>query len=212
MAEPADGSGAALFPDRIETERLVLDRLSTETVDPRRYYEVCSSDRGIEDVTRYTPWDPHETPAESLAFLEGREEAWAEGRSADYAIRPRAGEPGAGELAGASGLGIDWERRLGSLGIWLRKRFWSRGYSGERAEALVELAFDRLDLAVVDVAVRADNEKSRRAVERYVDRLGGRRDGRFRNRWAVGVDDPVDEIRYSISRDEYRRATGAGRE
>ena len=192
-----------MFPERIETERLVLERLSAETVDPLAYYEICSSDPEIETVTEYVTWDPHETPTETLAFLESREAAWSERTSAEYAIRPRESEPGAGEIAGACGLGIDWEKRTGELGIWLRKPFWGRGYSGERAAALLELAFSRLALELVAVPVRADNERSIRAVERYADRFGGGRDCLLRNWWTTAVDEPVDAVRYTITREEY---------
>lgn len=202
----APASRPGLFPDRIETDRLVLERLSTDTVDPVAYYDICSSDPDIEEVTAYVPWEPHETPKESVDFLESRETAWEEARSADYAIRPAPAEPGAGEIAGAAGLGIDWEKRTGDLGIWLRKRFWGRGYAGERATALCALAFDRLDLELVSVLVRADNERSIRAVEKYVDRLGGQRDCRLRNWWTMTVEDPVDALRFTIPRAGYREA------
>jgi len=52
----------------------------------------------------------------------------------------------AGEIAGFGGFSVDWEKRTAVLGTWLRKRFWGRGYSGERAAALVEVAFENLDL------------------------------------------------------------------
>ncbi len=193
----------ALFPERIETDRLALEHLSTATVDPLAYYEICSSDPGIEAATAYTPWDPHATPSETLEFLESREAAWENGASADYALRPAPGEDGAGEIAGACGLGIDWERRTGELGIWLRKRYWGRGYSGERADALLALAFGRLDLEAATVPVRADNEKSLRAVEKYVERFGGSRDCRLRNEWTATVEDPVDVVRFTITREAY---------
>ena len=197
-----------MFPERIETDRLVLERLSTETVDPVAYYEICSSDPEIEAVTEYVPWDPHATPKETLAFLESREAAWSERTSAEYVVRPREPEPGVGEIAGACGLGIDWEKRTGELGIWLRKRFWGRGYSGERAAVLLELAFDRLDLELVAVPVRVDNDRSIRAVEHYVDRFGGSRDCLLRNWWTRTVDEPVDAVRYTITRTDYQLATG----
>ncbi|MFC4248847.1 GNAT family N-acetyltransferase [Natribaculum luteum] len=195
-----------MFPEHVETDRLHLERLSTETVDVDEYYEICSADPDIDEVTAFTPWDSHETPDETVAFLESRETAWADATAAEYVIRPRAGEAGAGEIAGACGLGIDWERRTGELGIWLRKRFWGRGYSGERAGALLELAFERLDLECIVVLVRVDNDRSLRAVERYVDRFGGSRDCVCRNELLTATGEPVDAVRYAITRDAYADA------
>ena len=71
---------------------------------------------------------------------------------------------------------------------------------------MLELAFDRLDLDIVTVSHDPDNENSRRAIERYVERFGGRREGRIRN--DVRISGEVrDTVRYSISRAEYRAAT-----
>ena len=58
----------------------------------------------------------------------------------------------------------------------LFRSFWGRGYSGERAGALLELAFERLHLSVVSVNHRDGNERSRRASKKYVDEYGGQHD------------------------------------
>ncbi|EMA38869.1 GNAT family N-acetyltransferase [Halococcus hamelinensis] len=217
-----------MFPDRIETERLVLERLCHENLDLFEFYAICSDADGpeaMDEVTRYMPWEPHETLLESKEYIDGVEERWEEGEAAGYVIRPRDdesdevpsasesasgeyGDPrdGAGEYAGNAALHIDWDRRTGRLGTWLRKRFWGRGYSGERAGALMKLAFERLDLEVVSVSHHADNDRSRRAIEKYVEAYGGRREGLLRN-WLPHGDEVSDEYRYTISQAEYRDAT-----
>ena len=121
-------------------------------------------------------------------------------------LRPREGEDGAGAFAGTAGLGVDWEKETAELGIWLRPRFWGRGYSGERADRFLELAFDRLDLAVVAVTHDARNEQSRRAIEKYVERFGGRREGRLRNGGVRQDGTPYDLVRYSVTREEWTTA------
>ncbi len=198
-----------MFPERIETDRLLLERLCHENIDLFEFYRICSDADGPEDmaeVTRYMPWSPHKTVNESKEFIEDCEEKWDDGEGATYFIRPREGEDGAGEFAGNAGLGIDWDRRTGELGTWLRKKFWGRGYSGERAAALMELAFERLDLEVVVVTHHVDNEQSRRAIEKYIEAHGGRCEGLLRN-WLSHGDDVADEYRYTVTQAEYRTAT-----
>jgi RimJ/RimL family protein N-acetyltransferase len=205
-----DATVRTVFPERIETDRLMLERLCHEHVDLQEFYRICSDPDGSEEmdeVTRYMPWEPHATIDESKAFIDRCEEQWDDAEGATYCIRPREGEDGAGEFAGNAGLGIDWDRRTGTLGTWLRKRFWGRGYSGERAAALMELAFERLDLDCVAVTHHADNENSRRAIERYVEAHGGRCEGRLRN-WVPYGDEVADEYRYTVTQAEYREATG----
>jgi RimJ/RimL family protein N-acetyltransferase len=196
-----------MFPETIETERLRLEPRFPERVDLDACYRICSSDPAIDEVTEYVTWDPHETKKETLEFLERGRERWEDREAASYVIRPREGEDGAGEIAGFGGFSVDWDRRTAELGTWLRKRFWGRGYSGERAAALVEVAFEALDLEVVAVSHHPDNDNSRRAIERYVDRLGGRREGRLRNTLTFLDGSVHDEVRYTISQAEWRAAT-----
>ncbi|TKX35375.1 GNAT family N-acetyltransferase, partial [Halorubrum sp. CGM4_25_10-8A] len=154
------------FPETIETDRLRLEANGPEKVDLDACYRICSADTGIDEIAEHVTWDPHETKRETLEFLERGRERFEEGEAANYVIRPRQGEDGAGEIAGFGGFEVDWEKRTAVLGTWLRKRFWGRGYSGERAAALVEVAFDDLDLEVVAVGHHPDNEQSRRAIEK----------------------------------------------
>ena len=210
-------SGSDLFPERVETDRLVLEPLTPEYVDVLAFYRHASRHNPhIEEITEYLTWEPHATPKETLEFLESRAEAWDAGEDASYVVRPKEGaensddaggdREGADEIAGAAGLHPDWDRRTATLGTWLRKPFWGRGYSGERAAALMEVAFDRLDLAVVAVTHHADNEKSRRSIERYVEAHGGQREGLLRN-GGVSPDGPVDVERYTVTRDQWSEAT-----
>ncbi|GAB3681108.1 hypothetical protein GCM10028857_04810 [Salinarchaeum chitinilyticum] len=192
-----------LFPQRVETKRLVLEPM--HEVDVHRLYEICGNDEAIDRVTEYMPWNPHDTPKETAEFLEQQAERWEDGDTAGYVIRPADGEDGAGEIAGSTALHVDWDKRLGTIGLWLRKRFWGRGYSGERAGALLTVAFDHLDLEVVAVTHMAGNENSKRAIEKYVERFGGRHEGLLRNFEPADIDTggAVDAHRYTISAEEF---------
>ncbi|MFB6154625.1 MAG: GNAT family N-acetyltransferase [Haloferacaceae archaeon] len=191
-----------MFPETIETDRLELERYCRENVSVHEAYEVCSAPE-MDEVTRYVTWDPYETPKDAADFLDAAEAAWEDGRGATYAVRVKAD---GGAWAGNTGLSCDWERDAGALGLWLRKRYWGRGYSGERAAALLELAFETLDLSLVEVTHHADNENSERAVEKYVDRFGGRREGTLRG-LHPGDEGAIDAVRYTVTAGEYRAAT-----
>ncbi|AFK20115.1 N-acetyltransferase [Haloferax mediterranei ATCC 33500] len=195
-----------LFPEVIETDRLRLAAATPEAVHPLDVYEVCSKPE-MDEVTTYMPWSRHETPKVTKDFLDDCASKWNDAESAQFAVFPREGEDSAGELAGFGGLHTDWDRRAGTLGFWLRPRYWGRGYSGERAEALVALAFDVLDLEIVEVKHAVENENSKRAIEKYMAVLGGDRDGRDRNSLPVR-DDVVDQFVYSVSREEWLETTG----
>lgn len=197
-----------LFPEAIETDRLRLRRLCRETVDAGAYHRLCSShEPAIEDVTEYLPWDPHETVKETADYLDELEAKWENGTRAEYVIRPKEGEPGTGEIAGSGGLIVDWETQTGKPAIWLRKRFWGNGYSGERANAMLELAFERLDLDLVAVPVQDGNERSRNAVEKYVESHGGQYDGVVRNSTTRPDGTIIDHHRYTVTQKQFREST-----
>lgn len=195
-----------LFPEAIETERLHLERLCHDNVDIFDYYGYCSHhEPSIEEVTRYLPWDTHETVKETKDYIDELEQKWEEGTRAEYVIRPKDGESGAGEIVGAGGLIVDWETKTGIPAIWLRKQFWGHGYSAERALAIIEMAFERLDLELVAVPIQDGNEKSRQAVEKYIESYGGQYDGLIRNSTARPDGTIIDHHRYSVTQDQYQQ-------
>lgn len=197
----------SVFPPVAQSPRLRYEVLHPERFDPYEMYEHTREGApGIDEVTRWVTWDPHAHPKETAEFVESVGERFDADEGVDYVIYPREGEDGAGEFAGACGLGVDWDRRLGVLGIWLRNRFWGRGYSVERARTLASLAFDVLDLEVVAVTHDPNNDNSRRAIGKYVDALGGRKEGTIRNDIVIDGD-PSDSERYSICAEEYEDAT-----
>jgi len=193
------------FPRVFETERLRFERVHPETLPARELYPSVSTESGIADATRFMTWDPHQHPKETMEYVEHVGDANAAAESGNYALYPKSSAEGAGEFAGNAGISPDWDQRTAEFGIWLRKPFWGRGYSGERADAFVTLAFDRLDLDAVVVTVVDENDRSVRAIEKYVDRWGGSHDGHFRNLRPHG-DDPVDLHQYAITRADYERA------
>lgn len=195
-----------MFPECIETERLRLERISHDSVDVFDLHELYSEGDGSEDVFEFWDSSPHRTLKETYDYVNEAERLWEKAEGAKYVIRPRDGEDGADSIAGTTGLYPDWEKRSVDLGILLDERFWGRGYSGERADALLPVAFDRLELELVVASYIDGNERSRQAIEKYVERYGGRYDGLLRN-WLPLSDTVVDVHRYTIARDEYLEAT-----
>lgn len=192
----------SLFPVEMESERLRYERLHPDDFDPYELYDHAREDApAIDEITEYVTWDPYESPKEAFDWVDTCGEQFDADEEATYVVRPKEGDR-AGELAGLAGLHPHWEQRLAIMGVWFRKPFWGRGYSSERADRMLELAFERLDLGVVAVTHDPENENSRRAIERYVDRFGGRKEGEIRNDIVIGGE-PRDSVRYSISREEW---------
>lgn len=196
-----------LFPAEMESERLRYERLHPDDFDPFELYQhVQAGAPDVDEITKYVTWDPHGHPKETFDWVEQRGAEFESGDDATYLLRPKEGEH-AGDVIGLAGLHPDWDRRLATMGTWLRPPFWGNGYSGERAARMLELAFDRLDLAVVAVSHDPKNHNSKRAIEKYVERFGGRKEGRIRNDLVIDGT-PRDSIRYSITREEWNQNRG----
>jgi RimJ/RimL family protein N-acetyltransferase len=148
----------APFPRELTTDRLRLVAADATSLDPFDLYEHCGEGApDIDEVTRYLTWGPYGTVNEAFEFLERCESRFDEGEAAHYAVFVDGSDPESGAFAGMAGLTVEWDRRLATLGTWFRKRFWGRGYSGERARALMRVAFDRLDLDAVAAHFGADD-------------------------------------------------------
>lgn len=196
----------SVFPAEMESDRLRYERLHPDEVDSFELYRhVKRGAPHIEEITEYVTWEPYDSPKQALDWITQCGKQFEKGEDATYVIRPKEGQR-AGEFAGLAGLHPDWDRQIATLGTWLRKPFWGRGYSGERAGRMLELAFDRLDLEVVTVSHDPENDPSRRAIEKYVERFGGHKEGHIRNDLVIDGE-PRDSIRYSISRAEWEENT-----
>lgn len=194
------------FPDSLETDRLRLERLRRATTPVRELNRYMSADAsGMGEVSEYVPWDPHRSVAETRDYLAEVDREWRRGERATYRLSPTGG-PDAGEFAGITSLTVDREHRTGELALWLRKPFWGRGYSGERAAALLRLAFDDLDLDLVGVSHQEGNENSKRAIRRYIGAYGGQFADVLHD-FQPTPDGARDLHRYTVSREQYRDAT-----
>lgn len=200
---------AYMFPEAFSTDRLDFERFCRRNVSPTALYEIVSTrSETIREETAYLPWDPVRTMKESAERIEAFERQWDELDRAEWLIRRGPDADDATEIVGSAGIICEWAKDLAILAIWLRKPYWGQRYSGERADALLEIAFERLDFDVVAIPLHSENTNSYRAVGRYVDRHGGRYEGVLRNH-AGRYDEPVDHHRFTISQREYRSANGA---
>jgi len=88
-----------------------------------------------------------------------------------------------GPLAGAIELhDIDWTNRHAKVGYWLDEAQRGKGIMTRAARALIEYAFEALDLQRVEIRAAAENSRSRAVAER----LGFRLEGMLRKRVLLG--------------------------
>jgi RimJ/RimL family protein N-acetyltransferase len=68
-------------------------------------------------------------------------------------------------ILGCAGLSLDLEGRM-QLGFWLGEPHWGRGYATEAAHALIDHAFEILNLDRLYTRCRVSNTASRRVIQK----------------------------------------------
>lgn len=192
-----------LFPERIETERLVFERFGHDTVDPFEFYAFVSSDGWREDATDHMPWFRFQRLDEVLDFIDAAEGHWDDGESARYLLRSRAGD----EMLGVTAYSPEWEARRAGSDIVLAPEHWGQEFGLERASAFIELTFEQYDLEAYYTTCAAGNEPSRRMIQKYVGRYGGRHEGLLRQHSPRPDGEVTAQHRFTILREEYVEAT-----
>jgi ribosomal-protein-alanine N-acetyltransferase len=188
-----------LFPRRIETNRLVFERFDHDTIDPFEFYAFVTRDDWQGAATEHMPWFRFQQLDHVMEFIDHAEQQWAEREGARYLLRSKAD----GEIVGTTAYGPEWEKRRAGSGIVIAEHYWGREYGVERASVFVELTFERYDLDAYYTTCAAENRPSRRMIEKYVEKYGGRHEGLLRQHSPRPDGSVTDQHRFTILREEY---------
>jgi [ribosomal protein S5]-alanine N-acetyltransferase len=193
-----------LFPERIETRRLVFERISHEYVNPFEFYEFVSRDDWQSAVSEHMPWYHFERLDHVADFIDKAEREWVDRDSARYLLRSKNEE---NAIIGITDHGLEWEAKRAKSGIVLAEQYWGNEYGLERASVFIELTFEKYDLHAYYTTCAANNENSRRLIEKYIEKYGGRYEGLLRQYSPRPNGDVTDQHRFTIVRPEYFDAT-----
>lgn len=193
-----------LFPQRIETNRLLFEPISHDTVDLFEFYEFTSRDDWQGAATEHMPWFRFQRLDQIAGFIDKAEQEWSERDVARYLLRSTEED---GAIIGVTSFGPEWESRRAGSGIVLAQRYWGREYGLERASAFIELTFERYDLDAYYTTCAAHNEPSRRMIEKYVGKYGGRHEGLLRQHSPRPSGEVTDQHRFTILGEEYEETT-----
>jgi 8-oxo-dGTP diphosphatase len=160
---PTTGAEAPDRNPRLETARLILRPLSLADAPA---IERHASDW---EVSRYTNI-PHPYPPGAAA-------EWLVTRRDEPDKPPLWGiELRGGDLIGCIELRPESEPAGATVGFWIGKPFWGRGYAGEALARVVDHAFDELGVLRIEAGARPDNHASIRVQEKLGFRFVGTED------------------------------------
>ena len=160
--------------------------------------EAVSLLAGDEEVARNTLNIPHPYDRRHAEeWIASHRDQFQRRESVTYAIT----DPVDDGLIGAVGLILDTVNDSAELGYWIGRDHWGQGFATEAARAVLEWAFDALDLHRIHASHFPRNPASGRVLEK----LGMRHEGRLRQhvkKWG----EYLDLERYGILRHEMEHA------
>lgn len=125
---------------------------------------------------RYMSWSAHTSREETIAFLRGVVEGLAHGSDVTWAIEHEGKVIGCIELGSIRWKMSAWRVDRAELGYWMAPAWSNKGMMTEAATAAVRFAFDTLGLHKITVGCFAENDASRRVIEKVGFRYIGRHD------------------------------------
>lgn len=173
--------------DTIQTRRLTLR--TWEHKDADDLFEYAQS----EEVGPNAGWPPHTNIEESTKIIEQfikSDEVWAVVHKEHQ------------KVIGSLGMHRDQKRpaiHCRMIGYVLSKDYWGLGIIPEAVKAVLEYAFDTLQLELVSVYHFPDNLRSRRVIEK----CGFQFEGTLRKSTKIFDGTVYDDVCYSMTREDY---------
>lgn len=141
------------LPEKIETQRLVLQRLKYEDAE-EIFYTYASKP----DATRYMAWPTHETIKDTRAFLHFAVRGWEQGLDYSFGIRLRESN----RFIGSIGIMND----LGKIqfGYIFSPTQWRKGYATEACLSLIGILKTIPEVQRIGTFVDVENVASRKVL------------------------------------------------
>lgn len=178
----------------IETERIRLRHL--EESDTDSLFEIFS-DR---EALRFWSSPPYKERAEAEKLLAEIHEYFRQKTLFQWGIAHKSDD----KIIGTTTLfRLDEQSRRAEIGYILNRRFWGNGYVNEALTALLDFAFEKMNLHRIEADIDPRNTASVKTVER----LGFEREGLLRERWIVGGE-IQDSLFYGLLENDWKNKEG----
>ncbi|MFB9973698.1 GNAT family N-acetyltransferase [Allobacillus sp. SKP2-8] len=154
------------------------------------------TDQSRDYLREWLPWIDMTTEiGDTRNFIKASKKMYAESKGLNTVILYN------GEAAGIAGFNeVDWQNKIAYIGYWLGEGFQGKGIMTRATQALVDYAFEQLNLHKVDIRAAEENQKSRSIPER----LGFQEEGKIRAGELL-YGKYVDHVVYGLLKDEWEK-------
>lgn len=175
-------------PTELHTERLLLRPFRLEDVDDVLAY------RNGEEYSRYLfPGVPYPYSRSDAEGYIARRLLASWDSDATFAIVLH------GTAVGGIDLRVDASNRVADIGYSIARQHWGKGLMTEAVSAVIDFAFETLELAKVSASANLLNVGSWRVLEK----LGMRREGVLHSQAVARDGTRMDEVHYGFLREEW---------
>lgn len=143
------------LPERIETDRLVMQRLRYEDAE-----EIFYSYASKPEATRYLSWPTHESINDTHAFLRYAREGWSWGTDYSFAVRLKKSQ----QLLGSFGV-INDKGKL-QFGYVFSPSQWGNGFATETVSHMMTMLKALPGVFRIGTFVDAENTASQKVLAR----------------------------------------------
>ena len=143
------------LPDKIETERLLIQRLMYEDAE-EIFYAYASKP----EATRYLSWPTHRSIEDTNSFLRYAREGWSWGTDYSFSIRLRENS----RLIGSFGV-INDKGKL-QFGYVISPAMWGNGYATETVLKMMSVLQEQEEVFRIGTFVDAENIASQKVLQR----------------------------------------------
>jgi [ribosomal protein S5]-alanine N-acetyltransferase len=137
------------IPERLETPRLLLNRLQHEDAE-EIFYTYASK----QESTRFVTWPTHQSVKDTREYLRRTTAAWSQGIDFSFSIRLQA----SGRLIGGCGFLNDSGKI--QIGYIFGPLHWNNGYATEATRKLIELLKSQPGVFRIGSFIDAENQAS----------------------------------------------------
>lgn len=141
----------------LETERLILRKITIEDIEDM--FEYGSN----EEVTKYVTWEPHQTLADTNAFIEFALNQYEKNDIAPWGIEYKEN----GKLIGTIDF-VSWQpqHKIAEIGYVISQDYWGKGIATEAANEVIAFGFNKMDLVRIQARCFVENFGSERVMEK----------------------------------------------
>lgn len=152
------------YSDRIKYIPITFD-INIEDI-----HEVLSSE-DIEEISKNMILvEKSENFEDTKEFIEQERKKVRKNVKMSYVMRHRETQ----EFIGISTISYNNTLKEGTIGIWLRKEYWGKELSMERAIKFSEILFDEMGSRKMISMCFPGNEKAKKSIKKYIDKLDGK--------------------------------------